>query len=248
MADISLPTDLNLGASAAGGKLTVGLNLAATSVDGNAIGVNSSGQAAKADADGTVATAIGLLINGGAAGAQKGVVFAGKVHGLSGLTAGTWYYLSETAGRLCPIADLKASTPRVPLLYAISATAGLVAVHAPQPRPLVPLQVHVSNANAGVSSTKFATLNLPKKASISAITVTAGTVGAAGATVDVKVGSTSILDSAVAVSGAGAEDTATLGATVDFASGTDLLFYLTTGASTGSLVDCTVTVWVQLAE
>lgn len=112
----------------------------------------------------------------------------------------------------------------------------------------IALTFHVSDATAGVTSTKFGSYKLPTGVSATVVDVqsTARNVGAAGATIDVKEGATSILSAPIAVTGGGAQDAGTVSDTA-IAAGATLNFYYTTGASTGSLVDGSVTVLLKLA-
>ncbi len=93
--------------------------------------INSSGLIVKADRDADADYAI-LILDAAASGNPVRVVHQGVVGGFSGLTPGVVYYLSDTAGRMCPIADVSGNY--VPVCVALSATHiwvfGMAAVQA----------------------------------------------------------------------------------------------------------------------
>lgn len=93
--------------------------------------VNSSGLIVKGDRDADADYAI-LCLDAAASGDPVRTIWQGVVGGFSGLTPGTVYYLSDTAGRMCPIADVSGNY--VPVCVALSATHiwvfGLAAVQA----------------------------------------------------------------------------------------------------------------------
>ena len=196
MADLAAQTDLRPGpcAVAATNAQTRELTLAATGAVGDVLSINSStGKAVKADADsatGGVSGFFGFEYVAKAAAKAAPAVVGGNLIGLSGLTAGVYYYVSRTAGRLCLLTDLNPNDPRIPALYAISATEGLVLRGEKRLPTYRRDSVHVSDDTAGVTSTLLATLHFAKAITVRAIYVTAMTVGAAGATVDVKTGGT----------------------------------------------------------
>jgi hypothetical protein len=93
-------------------------------VTGNVI--RHSGTYVKAQAD-TAANAEAVGIVRAVAGDEFTVVYSGRITGLSGLTAGTLYFLSEvTAGLLTSVEPSTAGVVSKPVLFATSNTSGIV--------------------------------------------------------------------------------------------------------------------------
>lgn len=109
MADLS-PTAANV--VAASDAITEAGSLGATVVPGDALYKDSSDGLWKlADNDGAsslIRTPTGLALNGGGSGQPVKVLKSGNITLGSILTAGVSYYLSNTPGKLCPIADVGA--------------------------------------------------------------------------------------------------------------------------------------------
>jgi hypothetical protein len=107
MADLS-PTAANV--IAGSDAITEAGTLGATVVPGDAIYKDSADGLWKlADADGASAlirTPTGIALNGGASGQPVKVLKSGSLTLGAILTAGVAYYLSNTAGKLCPVADI----------------------------------------------------------------------------------------------------------------------------------------------
>lgn len=81
--------------------------------------LNSSGQLVKADRDADSGPCY-LVLNSGAAGDGAQYVVIGEVGGYASLTPSTTYYLSDTAGYLCPLADVSGTL--VPLATVTTAS------------------------------------------------------------------------------------------------------------------------------
>lgn len=64
----------------------------------------------------------GITLNGGDAGQPLNFANSGQVTVNAVLTAGTFYYLSATAGKICPLADLATGCRVIQLGFAISTT------------------------------------------------------------------------------------------------------------------------------
>lgn len=77
-----------------------------------------------ADSNGAAGTRVarGIALNGGADGQPGSIVRSGPVNIGATLTPGTAYYLSDTPGGICPLADLAAGENVVQLGIAASAT------------------------------------------------------------------------------------------------------------------------------
>lgn len=68
---------------------------------GDLVYINASGQALKADADSASKAAVGFVLTSISNGASGTVYFgSGMITGLTGLTAGSVYFLSQTAGAI----------------------------------------------------------------------------------------------------------------------------------------------------
>ncbi len=83
----------------------------------------ASGKFFKADCDSATAevrSPVGLAVNGGAANQPLTIVKKGQVTLGAVLTEGVGYYLSGTAGGICPVADLGSGDYPVFLGFAIS--------------------------------------------------------------------------------------------------------------------------------
>jgi len=72
--------------------------------------------------DTTKASFYGITLNGGDAGQPLIVHKSGDLTMNAALTAGTFYYLSATAGKICPIADLTTGCRVIQIGYAKSTT------------------------------------------------------------------------------------------------------------------------------
>lgn len=83
--------------SAGGASTVANLVLGETVAAKSLVHINSSGQAVYADADNN-RPAMAWCESGGASGATVAITFAPAFVTLTGLTAGSWYYLSTTAG------------------------------------------------------------------------------------------------------------------------------------------------------
>lgn len=119
MADVSLPTLPSL--TACNDCCCDVALAAATIVAGNAVVLDSSGNLVKADRD-TDDTYAFIALNGAVAGQPVDYCKRGKVAGWSGLTPGVCYFLSDTAGALCPIGDISAGQNYVPVGIAKNST------------------------------------------------------------------------------------------------------------------------------
>lgn len=81
----------------------------ATITAGQAVYRDSDGTYKLADADGasaTIRTARGIALNGASAGQPLKIQKQGNITLGATLTAGVTYYLSNTAGGICPLADV----------------------------------------------------------------------------------------------------------------------------------------------
>lgn len=90
----------------------------------------SSGQYLLADDDSATAAAkipTGIALNGAAAGQPLAVHKNGDIVIGAALTPGTAYYLSNTAGKICPFADL--ATPESPVFIGIARSASVLRVN-----------------------------------------------------------------------------------------------------------------------
>lgn len=120
MSDLS-PTAANVLAAAS--AITEAGVLGATGVPADVVYKDTTtGTYKLADNDGTSAekTPVGLLLNGGAAGQPAKIIKSGDLAVGSILTAGTTYYLSSTAGKICPLADVGAGETAIIIGIAIS--------------------------------------------------------------------------------------------------------------------------------
>lgn len=100
-------------------SLTAGEALSA----GDLIYVNASGQMLKADADSAAKAAVGFVLASVANSASGTAYFgSGLVTGLTGLTAGSMYYLSQTAGTITTTAPTGTNVIQQPVGFATSAT------------------------------------------------------------------------------------------------------------------------------
>lgn len=124
MADITITAASVL----AGSGATVQRGAAgATIVAGQAVARAADGSYVLADNDSATASvraAVGIALNGAAAGQPLSVAIAGPVTVGAVLTAGTAYYLSNTPGGICPFADVGAGEYSV-LLGAATSTSVL---------------------------------------------------------------------------------------------------------------------------
>lgn len=120
MADILLPTSAVPGE----GAYSIPGRAGATLAQGQIVFKNTSRKMALANAAAGVAQhAVGMVQESATINAPINVQTQGHVTGLSGLTAGTFYYLSDgVAGDICLIGDLAAGSRVVQIGYAISAT------------------------------------------------------------------------------------------------------------------------------
>lgn len=121
MGDIALPTRPSRGG------LSTEFVLEGTSggaVDaGSAVRLDSNGAWVKGDRDTDADYAVVALTGATAAGEPVSIMVQGIVAGFASLTPGVVYYLSDTAGRLCPIDDLTLGTDNaVPVCVALNAT------------------------------------------------------------------------------------------------------------------------------
>lgn len=107
-------TAIKAGAGARVSEQTLGT----TGTAGQAVYKDTDGTLKLADAD-AVATAgvIGLLLNGGATGQAARIIEGGNMT-CDGLTKGTAYFLSPTAGGICPESDVLAGD--VPVFVGIA--------------------------------------------------------------------------------------------------------------------------------
>jgi hypothetical protein len=106
MADLSVTAANCL--PGAGAVIEEGL-AGATITAGQAVYRDTDGSYKLADADGasaTIRTARGIALNGASAGQPLKIQKAGEITLGATLTAGTTYYLSNTAGGICPLADV----------------------------------------------------------------------------------------------------------------------------------------------
>lgn len=69
----------------------------------------------------------GIFLNGGAAGQPVSVLKSGLLTSGATLTAGVAYYLSDTPGGICPVADL--STGEYPSFIGIATSASVLKVN-----------------------------------------------------------------------------------------------------------------------
>lgn len=126
MGDLALPTapsrggvpwEAVLNGQVAGEALTAGMFVV----------LDSNGHWVKADRDSDAAYAFVTLHDASGAGSPISVMARGILGGFTGLTPGTLYYLSDTAGRVCPVADVGAGDNYVPVGMAFTDTSLLVA-------------------------------------------------------------------------------------------------------------------------
>lgn len=107
MADITITA---ASVVASGGNVIADCTAGATITAGQVVYLESSSNTIKlADADsGTaeVRSPYGIALNGGASGQPVKVLRSGLVTIGATLTAGLAYYLSKTAGGICPVADI----------------------------------------------------------------------------------------------------------------------------------------------
>jgi len=73
-------------------------------------------------------TPLGVALNGGATGQTVGVMVVGDVTIGATMTAGVMYYMSDTPGGICPVADLGAGEVPCTVGFAISTTVMRVAI------------------------------------------------------------------------------------------------------------------------
>ena len=100
-------------------SLTAGEALSA----GDLIYINGSGQMLKADADSASKAAVGFVLASVSNGASGTAYFgSGLVTGLTGLTAGSVYFLSQTAGAITTTAPTGTNVIQQQVGYATSAT------------------------------------------------------------------------------------------------------------------------------
>lgn len=100
----------------------VTLNAATTITAGDVVIVNGSGTVDLADADNGDQFVAGIALTGNTIGNPVVVLLSGLVSGLSGLTAGTRYYLSTTAGAMTSTAPVGSGDLVIELGFAVSAT------------------------------------------------------------------------------------------------------------------------------
>lgn len=94
---------------AGSGSITTTGTLGETVTAGQAVCKNSSGLWVKADSNSATALlrqATGIALNGGAVSQPVRVLTGGPITIGATLTAGVAYYLSDTAGGICPVADI----------------------------------------------------------------------------------------------------------------------------------------------
>lgn len=106
-------------------------NAAETITAGQAVYLNGSSLAALAQSDGTAAqaAAVGIALHGALAGQPLTYAKHGAVIDIGATTAaGLLYYLSNTAGGVCPVADLGTADYVTVLGYGID-TGGEFTVH-----------------------------------------------------------------------------------------------------------------------
>jgi hypothetical protein len=106
MADISITAASVVAGS---GATAVTGTLGETVTAGQAVCKNSSNVWVKADANSATALlrqATGIALNGGAVSQPVRVLTAGPITIGATLTAGLAYYLSDTPGGICPVADI----------------------------------------------------------------------------------------------------------------------------------------------
>lgn len=130
MADLSLtPTNV----LATGGSRSVGGTAGAAITAGQVVYLESSSGTYKlADCDSATAevrSPAGIALNGAGAGQPVQVLKSGPITLGSVLTAGVTYYLSPTAGGICPVADVQSADYPVILGIAKSGTVLDVKIH-----------------------------------------------------------------------------------------------------------------------
>jgi hypothetical protein len=88
----------------------------------------SDGKYWKSQSDGTSAEAeaLGIAINGGAAGQPAVVQTGGQLTIGATVAAGVFYYVSNTAGGICPVADLGTADYVTAICYGISTSVVVV--------------------------------------------------------------------------------------------------------------------------
>lgn len=122
MADLTITA-----ASVVGGAGAVVANgtLAGVTTAGQMVYKDANGKYALADADSVTAAQrvpAGIALNGGAADQRVAVQTGGDVTIGATLVAGTFYYVSDTPGAICPLADLETGDYIVQVGYAVSTT------------------------------------------------------------------------------------------------------------------------------
>lgn len=127
MADISITAT---SVAPSGGAKTV-TGVAGASVTAGQVVYNdtTTGTLKLADCDSATAAArspYGIALHGAASGQPLTVAISGKVTIGATLTAGVAYYLSGTAGGICPVADL--STGDYPTIIGIATSTALLSV------------------------------------------------------------------------------------------------------------------------
>jgi hypothetical protein len=128
MADLSI-TAANV-VKQAGARVRAG-TAGATITAGQAVYLDTDdGKFKLADADSATSAArvpIGIALNGAADGQPLTVLTRGKVTIGATLTAGTAYYLSDTAGGICPVGDL--TTGDYPVFIGIATSTSVIDVN-----------------------------------------------------------------------------------------------------------------------
>jgi hypothetical protein len=128
MADITITAASVLEGSTA---VTVNGTLGATCTAGQVVYIDTTTNTWKL-ADNNAATAAvrtpgGILLNGGASGQPCKVLTKGFITIGATMTAGVAYYLSDTPGGICPVADL--ASGEYPAIIGIATTTGILNVN-----------------------------------------------------------------------------------------------------------------------
>jgi hypothetical protein len=115
--------DLSITASAVRGTRSNTAAAAVALTAGKVVYVNASSKLALSDANVTeAATVSGIVLNAAEADQPASIHSSGDLTVSSVLTPGTFYYLSATAGGICPVADLATGHRVIQIGYAKSAT------------------------------------------------------------------------------------------------------------------------------
>ena len=121
--------DLTITASAVRGTRQDTASAAVSLTAGKVVYKDTNGAYALSDSNVLAAAQVGgITLCGADAGQPVNVLASGQLTVQGGLTAGTFYYLSATAGGICPAADLASGHRVIQVGHAISATVLLVNV------------------------------------------------------------------------------------------------------------------------